>query len=128
MGLDNGILIKSHIEEAKEFYPTNYVYKSDNSIEVCYWRKCWGIRNEIINKFHFPQDCGSYKLDKEDISVIIKIILKFCNSEYYKENADSIWEYDEMINNLTTQIVNLKLLTKIWDKYPDLEVEFYDSY
>lgn len=77
---------------------------------------------------HFPEDCGEFKLDLEDIPVIVKILEGFCNSNTWEEEGDSIWEYDDFIDTLIEQIVRLKLFYKYWEKNPDLEVLFYDSY
>ena len=106
----------------------DYKPKDDNDYDLCYWRKCWGIRNAIIRKFHFSDDGGEYKLDLEDIPVIIRILEGFCNSDTWENEGDSIWEYNDYIDNLITQIVNLKLFYKYWKNHPDLEVLFYDSY
>ena len=132
MGLDNGIRVKGIPEEDKKKIP--YYNESwgdfleEGEIEPIYWRKCWGIRNAIIKKFHFPETCGEYKLDLEDIPVIIKILEEFCNSNNWEEYGDSIWEYDEYIHTLIEQIVNLKIFYKYWKKHPEIEVYFYDSY
>ena len=132
MGLDNGIIVKNKykelLEELGPDYWEDHKSKDDNDYDLCYWRKCWGIRNAIIKKFHFPETCGEYKLDLEDIPVIIKILEGFCNSNNWEEYGDSIWEYDDYIHTLIEQIVNLKIFYKYWKKHPEIEVYFYDSY
>ena len=55
MGLDNGIIVKNKYKELlEELGPDNwgkYKSKDDDDYDLCYWRKCWGIRNAIIKKY-----------------------------------------------------------------------------
>ena len=131
MGLDNGIFIKNKYKELyDELGPDCWpeLDHGDCKYEICYWRKCWGIRNAIMKKFHFEDGEYEFKLDKEDIPVIIKILLHFCNNDVWEDEGNPIWSYDEIIETNINYIVALKQLIKYWDKHPDLEVYFYDSY
>lgn len=130
MGLDNGIILKVNPDtlSVNKLIKLNKTYSDNPDTEVCYWRKCWGIRNAIIEKFHFPTDCGEFKFDAEDIPVIIKILFDFYGKEEWEEKADSIWEWDEFKDNLRQQILNLTWLYDYMLANPDADVIFYDSY
>lgn len=117
MGLDNGINVccKDSTKRPEE---------------VCYWRKCWGIRNKILNAINADKDCYSFILTPADVVSVIDILRKFDDEEYWRENHDSIWSYEDMEETLHQQIENLmNLLDEL--NQPDnniLKVEFYDSY
>lgn len=77
MGLDNGIILRDvNPKDLTINKLINLDNLGDTSVEICYWRKCWGIRNAIIEKLHL-NDGGESKLDIEDIPVIIKILFDF---------------------------------------------------
>lgn len=128
MGLDNGIILRD--VNPKELI-VNKLFNLDNlgntSVEICYWRKCWGIRNAIVEKLHL-NDGEESKLDVEDIPVIIKILFDFYGQTEWEEDADSIWEWDEFKDTLRQQIFNLMWLYNYMLEYPNAEVIFYDSY
>lgn len=128
MGLDNGIILNASPDK----YDVNKLIKLDKTYdlktEVCYWRKCWGIRNAIVDKFHFDREGGEHKLDAEDIPVVIKILFSFYGKEEWEESADSIWEWDEFKDTLRQQILNLTWLYDHMLANPECEVYFYDSY
>lgn len=135
IGLDNGIEVRrtqqaNKIEELKIFN-LDYDKKLECDFEICYWRKCYGLRNDIlciIGKRWYPDEY-EFKLTKNDIDNIIKLLGSY-NEETWE---DSIWEWtsDEdgwsYSEHIKRDIENLKLLRQLMDKY-DLEVYFYDSY
>lgn len=130
MGLDNSITLNTKINVEK--VPYKFLRERMSLFgDVCYWRKCWGIRREIYNKLHFQEENiggGLYKLDREDIPAIIRIILSFIDNEKWDRDADSIWEFEEIKDILVYDVVALEWLHEYWGKHPDLEVEFVDSY
>lgn len=131
MGLDNGIILRKVNPDTlsiNKLTKLDKTYSDNPDTEVCYWRKCWGIRNAIVDKFHFDREGGEHKLDAEDIPVIIKILFDFYGKEEWEEEADSIWEWDEFKDNLRQQILNLTWLYDYMLANPDVEVYFYDSY
>ena len=131
MGLDNGIILKvnpENISVTNKLIKLDKTYSDNPETEVCYWRKCWGIRNAIVKKFHFDKEGGEYKLDAEDIPAIIRILFSFYSKEEWEENADSIWEWEEFKDTLRQQILNLTWLYDYMLANPDVEVYFYDSY
>lgn len=128
MGLDNGIILRD--VNSKELVVNKLINLDnleDTSTEICYWRKCWRIRNAIVEKLHF-NDNEESKLDVEDIPVIIKILFDFYGQTEWEEDADSIWEWDEFKDTLRQQIFNLIWLYDYMLEHSDTEVIFYDSY
>lgn len=128
MGLDNGIILRDvNPKELVVNKLINLDNLEDTSAEICYWRKCWGIRNAIVEKLHL-NDGEESKLDVEDIPVIIKILFDFYGQTEWEEDADSIWEWDEFKDTLRQQIFNLVWLYNYMLEHPNVEVIFYDSY
>lgn len=128
MGLDNGIILRDvNPKELVVNKLINLDNLEDTSVEICYWRKCWGIRNAIVEKLHF-NDGEESKLDVEDIPVIIKILFDFYGQTEWEEDADSIWEWDEFKDTLRQQIFNLMWLYDYMLEHSDAKVIFYDSY
>lgn len=59
---------------------------------------------------------------KSDYSEIIKLFRNV------KDNADSIWEFEEAYDNIQQSIINLIWLKTYMDKHSDVMCHFYDSY
>lgn len=135
MGLDNGIQIKRNtstnsIPELKQF-ELAYDNKHQFDFEVCYWRKCYNIRNMIMDVVESAYDNdNSDILTTTDIEKIIHGLQSF-NSANWQENGGSIWDWDDeeypYSEKIQRDIENLKNLQMLMEKY-DLEVYFYDSY
>lgn len=130
MGLDNGIEVKKRkdIEFRKDII--------DEYGEVCYWRKCWNIRKDIIEylgKEYPTADVYEWKLDINDIESIINILSSY-NEDNWEVGGNSllggsIWEWDEIKHTLQMQIEKLKYLVEQMKIYgDDIWVSFYDSY
>lgn len=129
MGLDNGICIRCEPDK-KDFY-VNYFIDVDGDYdnpEICYWRKCWNVREAILNVLHAKPDQFEFKIEADDIKPIIRKLLELMDKEVWDGSDESIWEFDEIKDTLVKQIANLHLLRKLFEKEPDLEVYFYDSY
>lgn len=137
MGLDNGIFITNikkeeippFVEYEESTWHTGYE-ESDIKycIDIAYWRKCWGIRNEIVRRLHIG-DNETYKLDSEDITVIIRILKKFMSKESWDDNeASTIWEFEQQFDNMLSILVNLKWLESYKKSNPMIECWFYDSF
>lgn len=131
MGLDNGLFVKGiDQKDVPSFVRIPFHFNSknkDHSINFIYMRKCWGIRNDILNLIHGnEQDCSN--IDREDIPAIIRIFYKYTDPKIYEDCADSIWTYEEYLPNLIQDIINLEWLYYYWETHPNLEVKFYDSY
>lgn len=135
MGLDNSIQIKRNtstnsIPELKQF-ELAYDNKHQFDFEICYWRKCYNIRNMIMDVIESARDNdNSDILTTTDIEKIIHGLQSF-NSANWQENGGSIWDWDDeeypYSEKIQRDIENLKNLQTLMKKY-DLEVYFYDSY
>lgn len=132
MGLDNGICVKNVLRKDLPIF-IRYPFDTDynkNSVEVCYWRKCWNIRNMFLNQNFFlrKSDECYFKLNIPNIRSmrdIIKYYLKHPN-EWNIDNG--YWEFKDYKYILKTQYWNLFWL-QIWMMFNmDKEVYFYDSY
>ena len=128
MGLDNGFICKNIKRDEIPYYVRLPWDCRDEDIEIAYFRKCWGIRGEIIRLLHVKDDEYKIPVEKEDIIPIVKILMKYLDREYYDENADSIWEYDEYKENIQHSIINLMWLRVYMETHPDVTCYFYDSY
>lgn len=137
MGLDNGIVMKKVKREDVLKFPAFVKYEMwDNmqhnaefvDVEIAYWRKCWGIRQAVIDAFHLDEDDADFDIEAEDIPALSRALYPFLSKEYWDENSDSIWTFDEQIDKMIQILINLKWLQTYLAKYPDTEVKFYDSY
>lgn len=129
MGLDNGIVVRNGKNKNKRIKDIWEGIDSGNDIEVAYWRKCWGIRDQILTVLgENLEGEGEYILSAFDLKYIIKLLKEFTNRSYWNQYADSIWEFDEFKHNQKSIIRNLKKVYRWMKQDPDLEVYFYDSY
>lgn len=130
MGLDNGVVIvkndkTSAIEDKLSALFDEYTYGQE--YDVCTWRKCWNIRNEIlyIINHRFDEEY-EFCLDVEDVEQIIEF-LSSLNADTWTDSGSSIWDWDEMEEHIQQDIENLNVLVELMQEY-DLDVKFYDSY
>lgn len=130
MGLDNGIELTTYNEVLRE--------RSCN-MEICYFRKCWGIRDEILDILkanHTEYNIcefggGTYNLDSKDIKDIKKIIKRFLDEDYFNDYADSkVFTYEEYKPVLKKAYKNLGWLRwYLWLCGSNVRrLWFYDSY
>ena len=128
MGLDNGIIIKNLPVEDYIYFRDIDVYEEDNEVEICYWRKCWNVRDAILKILKTEVD-NKYIIKPEDIPAIIRKLEDFLIPSNWEE-GNSIWLYDEIVNDLINDIVNLSMLLLYMKLHPESEIEiyFYDSY
>ena len=135
MGLDNSIEIKRNaytnsIPELRQFeLECDKAHEYD--FEVCAWRKCWNIRNDILRIIgERLSDKYEYALDKEDIDQIIKLLESY-NADNFEDSGGCIWDWDDeeypYSEKIQQDIASLKVLRQLMDKY-ELDVYFYDSY
>lgn len=136
MGLDNGIILEvpKYVKVENDFYFKELEKNEGNSndeftcYDIAYWRKCWGIRDVIITTFHFDKNGGHSDLEKEDLPKLIKVLSKFLLKDYFDENADSIWEYEDLFEDMLDVILKLKWLIGFLTQYPACKLYFYDSF
>ena len=131
MGLDNGIDIvrNSYSNKIKALKRFTSPYDKDKTdpFEVCYWRKCWNVRGDILDIVGVENECQyQFALDIPMIEEIISVLKSYSKKTW--EWSDSIWLWSEHKRINRRHIRNLKRLIKIMKKYPELEVYFYDSY
>lgn len=132
MGLDNGIEIKrtdftSSIPWIKAF-ERSWDKDGRYDFEICYWRKCWNVREMILNVTNHQSDNDyEVELSTEDLRAIREGLQKY-NKRTWDER-DSIWTWEEQKPHIQRQIKNLEKLIKLKENYGDfIEVYFYDSY
>ena len=130
MGLDNGVVVRGVTREQLPLlmrFPFDKDY-TNGEIEICYWRKCWGFRNEVIHTLFIAENPEKYeyKLTIKDVDYIRALIVTYL--KHPEEWENSIWTFNEIKHSLRDQRWNLILL-HFWMKvHPNAEVYFYDSY
>ena len=130
MGLDNNIILKVKGEFDINNLPPYVKLEADSNVglfHVCYWRKCFGLRNKITWAIDMDPEEDSWKeLLISDINEIIDII------DGYLKNpdswGDSIWDFEDIMGILAQDIVNLGWLKKYLREHMEDEAYFYDSY
>lgn len=134
MGLDNGIIIKrneySNKIKALKRFVDSYDKEEKYDFDVCYWRKCWNVRHDILNILDSGEDEEYYFiLSIKNVKQIIKILKSYNEKTWeYGGWSGSIWLWSEHKKVNRKHIKNLKRLIRLMKKYPELEVYFYDSY
>lgn len=141
MGLDNGIVLKNykkhHIPEyIIDLCPFDCMDEKTEELDLCYWRKYWSLRNEIVQRIHLykpgdVEDDGNMKLDPEDVDAIRKVLINYLDRKYWEDGHDDcIWDYDEAKGNILNSIIILIWLADYMklSKEEPVEVYFYDSY
>lgn len=94
---------------------------------MCYYRKCWNIRNEIlyIINHRFDEEY-EFSLDVEDVEHIIEY-LSSLNADNWEDSGQSIWTWHEMEDRVKQDVENLEMLVELMYEH-ELDVVFYDSY
>jgi hypothetical protein len=134
MGLDNGICIRrneySNSIKALRRFQDSYDKEGKYDFDLCYWRKCWNVREDIFTAICAETDSQyHFVLDIYDIKEIIKVLKSYNKKTWIYGGWDgSIWEWPEHKKINRRHIRNLKCLVRLMKKYPELEVYFYDSY
>ena len=111
-------------------YPFEKDYNKEN-VEICYARKCWGMRTSLINEVHWSEivDDWKYVADKPaQIIEMIEVVASWLDEERWEDEGSSIWTYQEAQHNLINWIINLALIINFLENNPDCYLEFYDSY
>lgn len=132
MGLDNGIRIKNI---QKHEIPRRVILRSEmewtpGELELCYWRKCWNIRQGILSLLDVGLNSDQYEftLNRTQVLNIKDFLIDLLKNP--KDWSNSIWTYEEMKPVLEQDIKNLKWLARRmkWHPAPETIVYFYDSY
>lgn len=130
MGLDNGIYIKGY--EKKLFYVKDDLYDQSNQIDLAYWRKHWGLRNDIINIIYenYYGNDSEVLLSENQIKKIRILIMEITFSKKrYLESCGGYWNYNiySVLRGIR-QMINLTWAARQVRKNPKVEVFWYDSY
>ena len=130
MGLDNGIYIKGY--RKKPFYVKDDLYDQSNQIDLAYWRKYWGLRNDIINIIYenYYGNDSEVLLSENQIKKIRNLIMEITFSKKrYLESCSGYWDYNiySVLRGIR-QMINLTWPASQVRKNPEVEVFWYDSY
>jgi hypothetical protein len=131
MGLDNGIYLQDIKREQIKFpWFVSLPFDNDfeNRLEICYWRKCWGIRSKIRTILRMKEDEFEHEVEEDDIPALVRALEVFLDEEYWDQFADSIWSYNEYKPHLLEQIKNLLWLREYLKEHLNVKCYFYDSY
>lgn len=130
MGLDNGIYIKGY--RKKPFYVKDDLYDQSNQIDLAYWRKHWGLRNDIINIIYenYYGNDSEILLSENQIKKIRILIMEITFSKKrFLESCNGYWNYNiySVLRGIR-QMINLTWAARQVRKNPEVEVFWYDSY
>lgn len=130
MGLDNGIYIKGY--RKKPFYVKDDLYDQSNQIDLAYWRKYWGLRNDIINIIYenYYGNDSEVLLSENQIKKIRNLIMEITFSKKrYLESCSGYWDYNiySVLRGIR-QMINLTWAARQVRKNPEVKVFWYDSY
>lgn len=132
MGLDNSIEIKRNeysnkIKALKQF-EADWDKDKTWDFEVCYWRKCWNVRSDILNVLSAPYngEGGTIDVAESELQDILRVLKSY--NEKTWDDFQSIWTWEEQKPHMKRYIKNIKKLIKLKKKYPELEIYFVDSY
>ena len=128
MGLDNGIVLKVKSTELPLWVQKMIEFTPYNGVDICYWRKCWGLRDTILTKVVYDYGDSRYNLLEGDIHEIRKILRYFSNRKRWEDEGRSIWAYEDIRRRLFKQRIVLWWLERYLRKNPTVECYFYDSY
>lgn len=129
MGLDNGFVVKGmRREDVPGFVLLPFTDDGKEDLDLCYWRKCWGLRGEINSVLHLPGDMWECDVDREDLPAVMSVLKRYMSPVYWEENANSIWDWDTIFPNLVQSYINLFWLHHYWESHPEIKVWWYDSY
>jgi hypothetical protein len=135
MGLDNSIYLKTSPNEEIHFPSFLEPYDDEDGFEICYWRKCWNIREAIINctkegqKYH--GDGGVFDLTIKDLEAISVELYKFllAGEDNWNDSEQSIWEFERMLPHLARDIAAIGWLIEYLKKHPTTAYAYFlDSY
>lgn len=130
MGLDNGIYIKGY--RKKPFYVKDDLYDQSEQIDLAYWRKHWGLRNDIINIIYenYYGNDSEILLSENQIKKIRILIMEITFSKKrFLESCNGYWNYNiySVLRGIR-QMINLTWAARQVRKNPEVEVFWYDSY
>lgn len=131
MGLDNGICIKRNeksmsIYNKLKCYENDWDKKHEEDFDICYWRKCSGVRHRIALSIGGIYDNARTPIKREDMPKVIAVLKSF-NADNWGDDGGSIWEWDQHKEINQYHIEDLEYIYELMAEH-DLDVYFYDSY
>ena len=142
MGLDNGIILKAKVKEFRkipkwlkdieEYSSKLNGDKSDyRKFELCYWRKCYLIRRDIIDCLHAKIGCTT-TITLDNIDDIKNVIMhRYFTIDGIKSwNTDSMYYWGYSFHTFKQGLIYLYRCywLKNFMKNHTCKVYFYDSY
>ena len=133
IGLDNGIILKKNSTVLPFWLKRQFEYEPSENLEICYWRKCWGVRNAILamdfeNEQEILPNDGVYYLTAKDIHTIRTILRYFSHRKIWEDESNSIWSWEDFRQTLRKQRRALWWLEGYLKRNPEVVCYFYDSY
>lgn len=142
MGLDNGIVlytldevkVPSELEIRFRTWNDERYSQFEYSYDICYWRKCWNVRRQIMNRCGIKNENdpdGIYLLDIDQVKQIWTAINYLNKKKIWDvKEDDSIWTYKEMRDHLDYDLLALEWLIHFMRNHDPktYRVIFYDSY
>ena len=130
MGLDNGVRIKNFDKNYKKFFTPMFDWEDeDGEFEICYWRKCWNVREVFIETLHMSNSVYEKEIEIDDIDALIRHLTPLLSKDGWEEGEyDSIWTFEESFPGMIDCVCNLKMLKFYMQEHPNCKVYFYDSY
>lgn len=136
MGLDNGITIKTKNDKATRILSDYFVelhLGEDMEDDLCYWRKCHGIRSDIMTALGFVDDGEHFEYDMTigDLMTVRDVLIPYLAGT---DNGweSPIWDRIEMVDIVAESVRSITKLLEVIDVYElsdeDIEIKFYDSY
>ena len=129
MGLDNGVVFrtKKPITYPKWVMARRFI-RHENGGEVCYWRRCRGLREDVLNMLGECEEETEFYLTVDNVRAIRKILVGyFLHPCRWRKSA---WEWKETWSMQFKHILSLSWLERYMRRHPD-DIEwviFYDSY
>ena len=129
MGLDNGICVRGLKRNSLIGKLFKYPFDNDygEAPDICYWRKCWNIRREILSILQHPEGDGRFDIARDDVLEIRDALRHYLN---YPRDWDygTIWDFSEIEGALKRDSRNLLILYLLMGVKRGLQPYFYDSY
>lgn len=99
---------------------------------LCYWRKCYNIRNlmlESLSENSYDGRGGSVFISVDELKTFYKKLYKLNSAKGWEDNDDSIWTYREMRATLDQHLLNIEWLINLCERSSEeIMIEFIDSY
>ena len=127
MGLDNGIIYRGPRSVGWLGRRIVREVRSD-CVEICYWRKMWGLRREIMGILNAKTtlDIYEYELTAENVrSIRESIVWYILHPKGW--DMDNFWTYKEAVRSLFRDVAALTYLLYLMQRGYD-SVYFYDSF